>query len=168
MHQSRWWLHLELAQVWRNRYSSPGTPLYIDILYGEWERYVKVYMYIYVYMQNFHFKILTLSRQKLKVYKDIGIRIFIILEIIRMSINKRLVKYNMLNSTINSWEMVTEICIYQNKSKSIVYCWQKYRQQNRTHNIIPEGGGGRTWTHVHIYKYSYQNVNNGRIFILRF
>lgn len=59
-------------------------------------------MYIYVYMQNFHFKILTLSRQKLKVYKDIGIRIFIILEIIRMSINKRLVKYNMLNSTINS------------------------------------------------------------------
>ena len=51
-------------------------------------------MYIYVYVQNFHFKILTLSRQKLKVYKDIGIRIFIILEIIRMSINKRLVKYN--------------------------------------------------------------------------
>ena len=89
MHQSKWWLHPELAQVWRNRYSSPGTQLYIDILYGEWERYVKVYMYIYPYMQKFHFKISTLSRQKFKVYKDIGIRIFIILEIIRISINKR-------------------------------------------------------------------------------
>ena len=40
-------------------------------------------------MQKFHFKISTLSRQKFKVYKDIGIRIFIILEIIRISINKR-------------------------------------------------------------------------------
>ena len=40
-------------------------------------------------MQKFHFKILTLSRQKFKVYKDIGIRIFIILEIIRISINKK-------------------------------------------------------------------------------
>lgn len=149
MHQSRWWLHPELAQVWRNRYSFPGTQLYIDILYGEWERYVKVYMYIYPYMHKFHFKILTLSRQKLKAYKDIGIRI-LILEIISMSINKRLVKYNMLNPIINSYEMVTQICIYQNKSKSIVYCWHKYREQNSKHNIILERGGGRTRSHVRI------------------
>lgn len=59
-------------------------------------------------MHKFHFKILTLSRQKLKAYRNIGIRIFIILEIIIMSINKRLVKYNMLNPIINSYEMVTQ------------------------------------------------------------
>lgn len=46
----------------------------------------KKFTYIYPYMQEFHFKNLTLRRQKLKVHKDTGIRMFTIQLFIRVKI----------------------------------------------------------------------------------